>query len=140
MHNSIFKKPTSIFPISVERGLNVYVRGIQLKRISEAGDVTEYKFYKELKNENPAVNILDKFKDTALDYPELHLVLDIIKDLVNKKELIKEYLTDYDLQAKFISRQCKCVCSTAQMKGVARYKHPIKERLKRLKKVDRWEI
>jgi len=138
MNNSIFRKPVNIFPISNIRGLFVYVRGIKLQKIDDLGDVSENKFYKKVQENNPSVAILNKFKDIVLDYQELHLALDIIKDLVNKKELVKEYLTDPDRQAKFISRQCKCVCSTAQMKGVARYKHPIKERLKRIKKVGQW--
>jgi Sec7-like guanine-nucleotide exchange factor len=76
---------------------------------------------------------LDKYKETALEYQELQLVLDIIKDLVKIKELSKEHLTDVELQAKFISKTFKCVCSTAQMKGAARYKNPIKVRLERIK-------
>jgi len=131
----LFRKPINIFPISEKRNLYVYTKGIQLKQILEHGDVTQLKFDKLFQENAPGTKILQKYIDVTLDYQELHLALDIMKDLIKLGNLDKNILNDPSKQAQFISKEFRCLCSTAQMKGVSRLKHPIKSRLYRISKL-----
>jgi len=136
MEFSLFRKSLSLFPIYVERGLNVFIKGKQLKTVDV---LTPSRYYlitsKQHKIEalGAGTRLFKKYKDTELSYQEIHLLIDHIKDQVKNNKLDKNYLTDLDSQASYISKTCNCICSVSQLKRYHIQKHPLKQRIKRTK-------
>lgn len=133
---SLFKQSISLFPISVKMDLPVYVRGIKIRTLDL---LTSYNYETKILEEVPGIKMFKRFQSTAPSYQELHLYVDILKDLVKNNQLDKEYLTNLHKQAAFISKTFKCACSIAQLKRFYSKKNPVKARLKRVKKFQKNE-
>lgn len=141
MFQPLFNKELDLFPITPET--TIYIKGLKIRSITgyftfpntntEKRDViNEKNLYKNVQNNEPGFKLLLTHLDSAPTKSEVHLALDLIKDLVTNNELEKIFLTDFNKQAQFISKTFRCICTTDQVKDC---KNPVKIRLKNIKRM-----
>lgn len=130
MKTNLINRNTHLFPISINNELFLYIKGIKMRNLPT---LTYNNYEQKLKTEEPGIKLFKTYQNRTLSRKDLHLMMDIIRDKVNRGFLNKSILTSPNQQAQYISKLTGSMCSGSQLMRFKKDKHPIKSKIKREK-------